>query len=99
MGTRQIGLSVNGAQIEIDYFVQRYVDHVVGGIVASLHSTSDVEALSLSIDGNSVALELNGKVVPMNDFVRTIVKNTVTGMVSSLKGVGDVDRLAILIMR
>ena len=99
MGTRQLGLTVDGAQVEMDYFVQRFIDHVVGGIVAGLHGTGDVEALSLSIDGDSVALELNGEPVPMNDFVRAIVKSTVVGMVSSLKGVGEVHTLAILIMR
>jgi len=37
--TRQISLSVNDAPINLDYFVHNYIDHVVGGILASLHDT------------------------------------------------------------
>ncbi len=99
MGTRQVELSVNGAPIEMDYFVQRFVDHVMEGIVAGLHDTGEVETLNLSLDEESAALELNGRPVPMNEFVTLIVRNTVFGMVSSLKGVDEVDRVGIAIQR
>jgi hypothetical protein len=37
--TEQISLSVNDVPIQLDYFVREYIDHVIGGIVASLKDT------------------------------------------------------------
>ena len=98
--TRQISLSVNDVPVELDYFVQEYLDHVVGGIVGSLKDTGEIETLELSIDNEGqVAINLNGTDVPLKYFPNDIIRSTILGMVSPLKGVGEVDRLEINISR
>jgi hypothetical protein len=99
MGTRQINLSVNDVSIEIDYFVQGFIDHVMGGILASLEGTGEIKTLDVSIEGDEVRINLNGAVVPINPFVNKIIGNTVTGMASSLKGVSDINNMKISIRR
>jgi sulfur carrier protein ThiS len=98
--TRQISLSVNDVPIQLDYFIQGYVDHVIGGIVASLKDTGEIESLQLSIDNEGqVTINLNGSVVPISYFPNKIIRSTILGMVSTLKGVGEVDRLEMTIDR
>ena len=99
MGTRQVALSVNGVPIELDYFVQGFIDHAVGGMLESLEGTGEIETVNLSIDGDSVGVTLNNVTVPVNPFVTRIIKSTVIGMVSTLKGVGEVKTLNINIKR
>ena len=94
--TRQVSLSVNDVPVKLDYFVQEYIDHVVGGIVASLHNTGEIESLDLSLDNEGrVTIELNYADVPLKEFPNEIIRSTIMGMVSTLKGVGEVDRLEI----
>jgi sulfur carrier protein ThiS len=98
--TSQISLSVNDVPIQLDYFVHGYVDHVIGGIVASLKDTRGIESLQLSIDNEGrVTINLNGSVVPISYFPNKIIRSTILGMVSTLKGVGEVDRLEMTIDR
>ena len=99
MQTRQIELSVNDAPIEVDYFVQGYIDHVMAGIVASLKGTGEIRRLQVSMENDNVAMRLNGRSVPINPFVNKIIRNTVVGMVSALKGVGEISKLNISIAR
>ena len=93
--TRKVSLSVNDVPIAIDYFVQDFIDHVVGAILAALKNTGEIETLDLSIEGDEVTINLNDAVIPINPFVTEITKNTIVGMVSSLKGVSRIDRLRI----
>ena len=98
--TRQISLSVNDVPIELDYFVQEYIDHVVGGIMASLKDTGEIESLQLNIDNEGqVIINLNDADVPLKYFPNDIIKSTILGMVAPLKGVSEVDRLEITISR
>ena len=98
--TRQISLSVNDVPVELDYFVQEYIDHVAGGIVGSLKDTGEIETLEISLDNEGqVAINLNGADVPLKYFPNDIIRSTILGMVSTLKGVGEVDRLKINISR
>jgi hydrogenase maturation factor len=97
--TKWISLSVNNALIEMDYFVQRFVDHTVGGIVSSLQGVADVSDIEVKIEGSDVSIFVNGGDVPLNDFVAAIVSNTVRGMVSSLKGVESTEKIRIGIQR
>lgn len=99
MGTRQISLSVNDVPIEIDYFVQGFIDHIMGGILVSLEGTEEIKTLDVSIEGDEVRINLNGAVVPINPFVNKIIRNTVAGMVSSLKGVSEINSMRISIRR
>ena len=93
--TRQISLLVNGVRITLDYFIQAFIDHTVGGMLEALETTGQIKSLLLSIDGDKVAIDLNGKPVQINAFVSNIVKNTTFGMVSSLKGVSQINQLQI----
>lgn len=98
--TRQISLSVNDVPIKLDYFVQSYIDHVVGGIVASLKDTGEIEDLELSIDNEGqVTINLNGADISLSYFPVEIIRSTILGMVSTLKGVGEVNRLEMTIGR
>jgi len=98
--TRGVRLSVNDVPINLDYFVEGFIDHVVGGILASLKDTGEIENLELSIDNDSqVAISLNGNAVPLKYFPNEIIISTILGMVSTLKGVDEVNRLQISIKR
>lgn len=97
--TRQIGLSVNGKAIELDYFVQSFVDHTVSGMLEALEGVGQVKTADISIDGEKVAVAVNGAEVPINPFVTKILQNTVIGMVSSLKGVSTVGKLSLNVKR
>jgi hypothetical protein len=99
--TRQIELSVNNTPVDLDYFVSGYLDHVAGGIVASLHDTGEIKNLKLTIDEKGdVRINLNGVDVPLSYFPVEIIRSTVMGMVAPLKGVeGAVNQLELNIER
>lgn len=97
MASRQVSLCVNDVPIEIDHFVQGFIDHVVGGILASLQGTGEIKTLDLDIEADTITINLNSVVVPINPFVNKIIRNTIAGMVSSLKGVSEIHRMNISI--
>jgi hypothetical protein len=85
--TRKTELSVNNTPVNLDYFVSGYLDHVTGGIVASLHDTGEIKRLKLTVDEKDVRINLNGADIPLNYFTVEIIRSTVLGMVAPLKGV------------
>ncbi len=86
--TRQVSLAVNGTSISLDYFVAGYLDHVTGGIIASLKGTGEIKKLKLTIDSKGlVKINLNNADVPINYFVEEIVRSTIKGIIAPLKGV------------
>ena len=99
--TRKIDLSINDKPVKLDYFVSGYLDHVTGGIVASLHDTGEIKRLKLTMDEKGdVRMTLNGADIPLNYFTVEIIRSTVLGMVAPLKGVDkDVKKLALNIER
>jgi hypothetical protein len=99
--SRQVSLSVNDMPINLDYFVENYIDHVVGGIITSLRDTGEIKSLELTIDTEGqVTINLNGADVPLKYFPIEIIKSTVEGMIAPLKGVDSViNKLEISIAR
>lgn len=97
--TKHISLIVNDSPIEMDYFVQGFVDHTVYGMVSSLEGIKEIRDIEIEINGSDTKISINGNPVPLNDFVSTIVSNTMRGMVSSLKGVEKTESLTITIER
>jgi hypothetical protein len=97
--TRQVRLLVNDQPIELDYFVQGFIDHTTSGMLAGLEGAGEIESLDISIEGDDIAINLNNAQLPANPFVSKIIRNTVLGMVSSLKGVGKIDKVGIFIRR
>ena len=99
--TRKVSLAVNDVPINLDYFVESYIDHVVGGIIGSLHDTGEIETLDLSIDNDGqVAVYLNNADVPLKYFPVEIIRSTILGMIAPLKGVeGEVNRVELNISR
>ncbi len=97
--TRQVTLLVSGTPIPLDYFVQSFIDHVVGAMLEALEGTGQIQTVNLGIKRDAVQVNLNGAVVPINPFVGKIIRNTTAGMVSSLKKVGEIDTLDISIKR
>ncbi len=99
--TRKISLSVNDTPIKLDYFVAGYLDHVTGGIIASLKGGGQIKNLELNIDNDGiVTVNLNGADLPLNFFASEIVKSTIEGMVTPLKGVEvAIDKLELKIGR
>ena len=92
--SRQISLSVNNIPIKLDYFVESYVDHVVGGIIGSLRDTGEIETLELTVDNEvEVKILLNNADVPLKPFPMEIIKSTIEGMILPLKGVENVTTL------
>lgn len=47
MGSRKVSIYINDVPVEMDYFVQGFMDHVMGGIITSLKSTSPIKNLNL----------------------------------------------------
>jgi len=87
---RKTSLVVNNIPIELDYFVEGYVYHVVAGILASLKDTGTIKKLELDVDGEGlVRITLNGADVPLSYFPVQIIRDTLAGMVSNLKGVTE----------
>jgi len=99
MASRQVSLSVNDVPIELDYFVQGFIDHVMGGMIAALKDTGEIRSLDVSILGDTVTINLNNATVATNPFVNRVTRNTIVGMVSSLKGVSNIDRVDLSIRR
>ena len=86
MASRQVSLSVNDVPIALDYFVEGFIDHTIGGILSALEGIGEIKTLDISIEADKVTINLNNAVVPINPFVNKIIRNTIVGMVSSLKG-------------
>ncbi len=99
--SRKISLSINDMPIDLDYFVENYIDHVVGGIVSSLKDTEQIQNLELVIDNEGqVTINLNGADVPLKYFPIEIIKSTIEGLVAPLKGVDSaVSKLELNIAR
>jgi hypothetical protein len=97
--TKRIALSINNEPIELDYFVQGFIDHTTGGIVEALRGTGKINTLHISIETSDVKITLNNGIVPINTFAGKIIKNTLFGMASSLKGVDNISQLEIDIER
>ncbi len=89
--TRKISLSVNDTTIDLDYFVQGFVDHTVTAMVSALEGTpkkaEEFKKIHIQSTGEALSLSVNGSNVPVNAFVSKIVRNTMQGMLASLKGV------------
>jgi hypothetical protein len=99
MTAGQISLSVNNAPIALDGFVQGYIDHVVGGILASLKGTGEIKGVDLTIEGDQVSIVLNNAAVPLTPFATRIIRNTIVGMISSLHGVHKIERVQLYIKK
>ncbi|MBI2979221.1 MAG: hypothetical protein HYY41_00055 [Chloroflexi bacterium] len=97
--TRRVKLLVNDVPIDLDYFVQGFIDHTVAGMIAGLEDTGEIEVLNLSIDGDKVRINLNNAPLRANAFVSKIIKNTVAGLLSTLKGVDKIAKINISIWR
>lgn len=97
--TRQVTLLANEAPIPLDYFVAGFIDHTVGGMVAALKGTGEIDTLDVTVDGGDVSVVLNGSAVPVNQFAGKIIRSTVIGMTSSLKGVDSPGKIQIAIRR
>ena len=86
--TKEVTLTVNEVPIKLDYFVESYVDHVIGGIIGSLHDTGEIKDLELTVqDGGNVKIRLNGADVSLKPFPVLIIRQTLEGLVKPLKGV------------
>ncbi len=99
--TKEVKLTVNGAPIKLDYFVEGYVDHVIGGIIGSLRGTGDIQELELTVDnGETVRVNLNGEDVSLKEFPILIIRSTLAGLVAPLKGVtGALKQLRVTLRR
>jgi hypothetical protein len=100
---RNVTLSVNNVPINLDYFVSEYIDSVVGGIIASLHNTGEIDSLELAIDNEGqVSITLNNSDIPLKYFPNDIIRSTILGIVAPLKGIKsteDIDTLEITVSK
>jgi hypothetical protein len=94
---KNVTLSVNNVAINLDYFVSKYIESVVGGILASLHDTGEIDTLKLTIDNEGqVSITLNNSDVPLKYFPIDIIRSTVLGMITPLKGVESIEDINAL---
>ena len=98
---KNVILAVNNVSINLDYFVSEYIECIVGGIIASLHDTGEIDSLQLIIDNEGqLSITLNNSDVPLKYFPNDIIRSTVLGMVAPLKGVDStIDTLEINISK
>jgi len=99
MASRKVSLSVNGSPVELDYFIEGFIDHTMAGMLAGLKSTGEIKNLEISIDGDKVKIILNDNNIPLSPFPSSIIRSTIAGMVSPLKGVGEINKVTIQIKR
>jgi hypothetical protein len=99
MTAGQISLSVNDTTIVLDAFVQGYIDHVVGGILASLKGTGAIKRVDLTIEADHVSIVLNDAVLPLNPFATRIIHNTLVGIISTLHGVHTIEKIQLNIKK
>ena len=100
--TREINLLVDNKPIELDYFVQGFIDHTTRGVLAGLEGTGEFEGLEnarITVSGGKVDIQVDDRPIPANPFVSNIIKNTLAGMLSSLKGVSSTDTFSINLTR
>ena len=97
--TREVSLFVNDSPVALDYFVQSFIDHSLGGMLAALEVTGEIRTLDVTIEGDKVAINLNSALVSTNPFVNKIMKSTIVGMLSSLRGVDEINKVKIDIKR
>jgi hypothetical protein len=97
--TRQVKLLVNDQPIELDYFVQGFIDHTIAGMLESLEGTGRIKSANIAIERDKTTVKVNENLVPTNPFVGKIIRNAIVGIVSSLKGVGNIDKVSINIKR
>ena len=93
----KLSLIVNDNPIDIDHFVEGFIEHTVSGMIAALKDTGEIEDLKLAIDGDNVKLNLNGTTIPLTAFASKILQSTIFGMVSTLKGVNDIEKLTLVL--
>jgi hypothetical protein len=93
--SKKIELSVNYIPINIESFVQQFIEAVITGILSALKDYKEANDIKLSIDGDTVDIITDNNKVQINPFVNTVIRNTVIGMISSLKNVGQTDKLEI----
>ena len=92
-------LTINNVPVELNYFVEGFIDHTIGGMLSALEGTGEIKTLDIAIEGDKVTINLNDGVVPLNPFTSKIIRNTIAGMVSPLKGVTEINRMNIGIRR
>jgi hypothetical protein len=97
--TKHLSLSVNDSPIEMDYFVQSFIDHTVYGMVSSLKGIKDIHEIEIKIKGKITEIFVNNDLVPLNDFVAGIISSTVRGMISPLKDIEKTEIIRIVIQR
>jgi len=98
--SEQVSLWVNGAPIELDYFVSGFIDHTVDGMLQALRGVGEIGELDLAIEQDSqVTIKLNNAQVPVNLFVSKIMRNTILGMLSSLREISEISTVRIVIKR
>ena len=99
MASIQVKLSVNDRPIQLDFFVQEFVDRTISGMLTALKGTCEIKDLQIHADAEQLSINLNNELVPTNPFVTKIFRNTVFGMVSPLKGVSDIASVDITIKK
>ena len=97
--TKEVSLLVNDKPIEIDYFVQSFIDHTVRGMLSSLQGVGDIKGADISVEGKKTVIHVNGEPLPANPFVQQIVRGVVVGIVSTLKGVTDTAKVKVTTLK
>jgi hypothetical protein len=88
-------LSINGADIAINDFVESYLANIVVGAVLSLKGVDYLRNIQLKIEGTDIGILVNGEDIVLTPFPGDLIAGTIRGLVSSLKGVKGINSLHV----
>ena len=90
-------LSVNGAELELNRFINDFVAQVTEGMLLSLKGVESVESAQIQLEHGKVKVTVNGRHVPTDSYANDMIAATAAGMVSILKGGSNCENLLITI--
>lgn len=90
----------NGAEIQANSFVERFVGAVCAAIAGSLKAPHAEKSIAIDLFGDYVAFQIDSAPVALDKnqgFAGKIIRETIRGMVRSLKGIepGSVLRIVV----
>jgi hypothetical protein len=82
-------LTVNGKDVELSGFPEKYLRKTICGAASSLENVGDIENLDMTLSFGKVKLSVNNNDIALKPFPKLIIANTVIGIVSTLKGTDE----------
>ena len=88
-------LSINGADVAVNDFVESYLANIVVGTALSLKGVDYLRNIELKLEGTDISILVNGEDIALTPFPGDLIAGTIKGLVSSLKGVKGISSLHV----